>query len=68
MRVGDTDFVVDGLRRHIFRTFPEDVSVVQGVTEDEGIRAVQQQFTDIGHEIPADSARNIVRRAWGDAG
>ncbi len=67
MRVGDTDVVVDGLRRHIFRTFPEGVSVPQGTSEDEGIRAVQQQFTDAGYDMPADSARNIVRRARGQA-
>ncbi len=68
MRVGDTEVAFDGLRRHIFRTFPEGVSVPQGITEDEGIRAVQQQFTDAGYEMPTDSARNIVRRAREHAG
>ena len=58
---------LDGLKRHIYRTFPEGVSVPQGVTEDEAIRAVQQQFTDAGYDMPADSARDIVHRAWDQA-
>jgi hypothetical protein len=64
MRVED----VDGLRRHIYRTFPEGVSVPRGATEDEAILAVQQQFTDAGYDMPADSARDIVHRAWGAVG
>jgi len=64
MRVGDIDVEIDGLRRHIYRTFPEGVSVPRGVTEDDAIRAVQQQFTDAGCEMPTHSARDIVLRAW----
>ncbi len=63
MRVGEVEVAFDGLRRHIYRTFPEGVSVPQDITEDEAIRAVQQQFTDAGYDMPSDSARNIVRRA-----
>jgi hypothetical protein len=67
MRDGDIEVLADGLRRHIYQTFPEGVSVPQGVTEDEAICAVQQQFTDAGYEMSTDSARNIVHRAWDQA-
>lgn len=68
MRDGVIDFDIDGLRRHIFHTFPEGVSVPRGVTEAEAIRAVQQQFTDVGCDLPTDSARQIVHRGWAQVG
>ena len=43
---------------------PEKVDVPLGVSEDEAMRAVQQQFEDAGTECTDDEARKLVHAAW----
>jgi hypothetical protein len=43
---------------------PEDIDVPIGVSEDDAIKAVQQQFKDAGTECTDDEARKLVHAAW----
>jgi hypothetical protein len=43
---------------------PEEVDVPLGVSEDEAMRAVKQQFKDAGTECTDDEARKLVHAAW----
>jgi hypothetical protein len=42
--------------------FPEGVSVPTGVSEDEAVQAVQDQFTVAGFDCPEEQARDLVHR------
>jgi hypothetical protein len=59
--------VVDDLRK---RAEEEDSELPEGVdvplvgSEDEAMRAVQQQFKDAGSECTDDEARKLVHAAW----
>jgi len=59
--------VVDDLRQ---RAEEEDSELPEGVdvplvgSEDEAMRAVQQQFKDAGSECTDDEARKLVHAAW----
>ena len=43
---------------------PEGVDVPLRGSEDEAMRAVQQQFKDAGTECTDDEARKLVHAAW----
>jgi hypothetical protein len=43
---------------------PEGVDVPLSGSEDEAMRAVQQQFKDAGTECTDDEARKLVHAAW----
>jgi hypothetical protein len=58
------DNVADRIRKHVDENFPKGVSVPTGVSEDEAVRAVQEQFTKAGFGCPEKKAREIVRKAW----
>lgn len=45
---------------------PSQISVPTDVSEDEAVRAVQEQFERAGFECPEEQAREIVREAWGN--
>jgi len=50
------------IRQKIQEMFPEGVSVPTGVSEDEAVQAVQDQFTVAGFDCPEEQARDLVRR------
>jgi hypothetical protein len=52
-----------GVEDYINRNFPKGVNVPTGVSEDEAIRAVQQQFRDAGFDCPDKTARGLVHEA-----
>lgn len=58
---GDDDLVKE-IQRKIQELFPEGVSVPTGVSEDEAVQAVQDQFTVAGFDCPEEQARDLVRR------
>jgi hypothetical protein len=41
-----------------------EIEVPAGVSEEEAMRTVQEQFRKAGLECPDDEARRIVRSAW----
>lgn len=47
---------------------PEAVDVPLRGSEDEAMRAVQQQFRDAGAECTDDEARKLVHAAWENYG
>jgi hypothetical protein len=59
--------VVDDLRKRAEEQdseLPEGVDVPLRGSEDEAMRAVQQQFKDAGTECTDDEARKLVHAAW----
>jgi len=56
------------IRRHVDENFPKGVSVPTGVSEDEAIRSVQEQFQKAGFGCPEETARRLVQEAWRRAG
>jgi hypothetical protein len=42
----------------------QGIVVPTGVSEDEAVQMVQEQFSESGFECPDDQAREIVREAW----
>jgi hypothetical protein len=59
--------VVDDLRKRAEEQdseLPEGVDVPLSGSEDEAMRAVQQQFKDAGTECTDDEARKLVHAAW----
>jgi hypothetical protein len=59
--------VVDDLRKRAEEQeseLPEGVDVPLVGSEDEAMRAVQQQFKDAGSECTDDEARKLVHAAW----
>jgi hypothetical protein len=59
--------VVDDLRKRADEQdseLPEGVDVPLRGSEDEAMRAVQQQFKDAGTECTDDEARKFVHAAW----
>jgi hypothetical protein len=60
--MSDDDDLVNEIQRKIQEMFPEGVSVPTGVSEDEAVRAVQDQFTVAGFDCPEEQARDLVRR------
>jgi len=59
--------VVDDLRKRADEQdseLPEGVDVPLRGSEDEAMRAVQQQFKDAGTECTDDEARKLVHAAW----
>jgi hypothetical protein len=51
------------IQQKIQEMFPEGVSVPTGVSEDEAVQAVQDQFTVAGFDCPEGQARDLVRQA-----
>ncbi len=47
--------------------FSAGVKVPTTVSEDDAIRSVQEQFDDAGFDCSEDTARGLVREAWGRA-
>ncbi|MGZ6806901.1 MAG: hypothetical protein ACXVGG_09770 [Mycobacteriaceae bacterium] len=60
--MSDDEDVVKEIQRRIQEMFPEGVSVPSGVSEDEAVQAVQDQFTVAGFDCPEEQARDLVRR------
>jgi hypothetical protein len=58
----------DAVERYVNDKFPKGVSVPTGVSEDEAIRSVQEQFRDAGFGCPQETARGLVQEAWRRAG
>jgi hypothetical protein len=56
-----------GIEDYINENFPEGVNVPTGVSEDEAIQAVKQQFSDRGFDCSDETARGLVLHAWGQA-
>lgn len=54
----------DVIERYIEKHFPDSVHVQTGVSEDEAIRSVQDQFDDAGFECSEETARGLVQKAW----
>jgi hypothetical protein len=52
------------VRNYINENFPKGVNVPTGVSEDEAIQAVQQQFRDAGFGCPDETARGLVHEAY----
>lgn len=52
----------DAIQKYLDENLPKGISVPVGVSEDEAIRSVQEQFH--GFRCPEETARSIVREAW----
>jgi hypothetical protein len=68
--VGDDDLANEVQReaqKHI-DILGGEVEVPDGVSEEEAVRAVKQQFRDADMECPDDEARRLVRAAWEQSG
>jgi hypothetical protein len=52
------------VRNYINENFPKGVNVPTGVSDDEAIQAVQQQFRDAGFDCPDETARGLVHEAY----
>jgi hypothetical protein len=50
-----------GIQDFIDKNFPQGVNVPTGVSEDDAVRAVQEQFTNAGFDCPDETARGLVR-------
>jgi hypothetical protein len=61
--MSDDDDLAKEIQRKIEGMFPEGVSVPTGVSEDEAVQAVQDQFTVAGFDCPEEQARDLVRQA-----
>jgi hypothetical protein len=62
-RVADEDDLAEEIWQKIQARFPEGVSVPLGVSEDEAVRAVQDQFREAGLDCSDEAAREIVGHA-----
>src|SRR5262249_25149952 len=62
-RVADEDDLAEEIWRKIQTRFPMGVSVPLGVSEDEAVRAVQDQFREAGLDCSDEAAREIVGHA-----
>jgi hypothetical protein len=62
-RVADEDDLAEEIWRKIQARFPSGVSVPLGVSEDEAVRAVRDQFREAGLDCSAEAAREIVGHA-----
>ena len=60
--MSDDEDLVKEIQRKIQEMFPEGVSVPTGVSEDEAVQAVQDQFTVAGFDCPEEQAQDLVRR------
>jgi hypothetical protein len=60
--MADDDWA-DDIQKYIEENFPKGVNVPTGVSEDEAVRAVQEQFTKAGFGCPEEQARDLVRQA-----
>jgi len=58
----------DDIKRYVDDKFPKGVSVPTGVSEDEAIRSVQEQFRQPGFGCQEETARGLVHEAWRRAG
>ncbi len=62
--MSDLDHLIE---RYIEEHFPESVNVPTGVSEDEAIRSVQEQYDGAGFECSEETARGLVQKAWRQA-
>jgi hypothetical protein len=67
--MADDDDVVEDIQRQaqdhlIDQLQQQGIVVPTGVSEDEAVQMVQEQFCESGFECPDDQAREIVREAW----
>ena len=67
--MADDDDVVEDIQRQaqdhlIDQLHQQGIVVPTGVSEDEAVQMVQEQFSEAGFECPDDQAREIVREAW----
>ena len=67
--MADDDDVVEDIQRQaqdhlIDQLQQQGIVVPTGVSEDEAVQMVQEQFSEAGFECPDDQAREIVREAW----
>lgn len=63
-----TDAVTKAVEQYVEQNFPKGISVPTGVSEDEAVRAVQDQFRKSGFDCPDETARDLVHEAWARAG
>jgi hypothetical protein len=61
--MSDDDDLVKEIQRKIQQMFPQGLSVPNGVSEDEAVQAVQDQFTVAGFDCPEEQARDLMRQA-----
>jgi len=65
--MADDDDVVEDIQRQaqdlIDQLQQQGIVVPTGVSEDEAVQMVQDQFSEAGFECPDDQAREIVRQA-----
>ena len=57
------DEIARAVKQHVEENFPKGIHVRTGVSDDEAVRDVQQQFQDAGFDCPDETARDLVRRA-----
>jgi hypothetical protein len=53
----------DAIERYVKDNFPEGVNVPLGVSEEDAIRSVQEQYEEAGFHCPDETARNLVQEA-----
>lgn len=61
--MADEDDLTEEIWRKIQARFPKGVSVPLGVSEDEAVRAVQDQFREAGLDCSDEAAQEIVGHA-----
>jgi hypothetical protein len=61
--VANEDDLAAEIRQKIQTRFPNGLSVPLGVSEDEAVRAVQDQLREAGLDCSDDAAREIVGQA-----
>ena len=66
--MADDDDVAEDIKRQaqdlINQLQQQGIVVPTGVSEDEAVQMVREQFSEAGFECPDDQARDIVREAW----
>jgi hypothetical protein len=63
--VANDDDLAEEIRRKIQAGFPNGLRVPLGVSEDEAVRAVHDQFREAGLDCSDEAAREIVWQALG---
>lgn len=61
--MANEDDLAEEIRRKIQAGFPNGLRVPLGVSEDEAVRAVQDQFREAGLDCSDEAAREIVGQA-----
>jgi hypothetical protein len=59
------DDIVGDIERYRRENSPTGITVPTGVSEDQAVRAVQEQFEQAGFGCTEETARELVRETWG---